>query len=213
MTPSLTTEQHVAVRRIAAREDGVWARARLDGTAEAYTPHRGGLRRFVLDAAGREIAVETIPPTPRFLRGRRVALVLVGAAALSAAELVRRSTAGAEFGEAWLLPISLLGLAFLVAAFCFGIFSRLPPRSWDSGPWLGLPGPGDGDLSGHTMPGLVREHPIFSGFWLVVLGLCGSAVGKGELGTSGAWLGLGAALALWWAIMLGFSRGWISEGD
>jgi hypothetical protein len=123
---------------------------------------------------------------------------------------------GEAVGRWWLWPASFLAVAFLTAAACFGIYARLPPRQWDAGSWVGFPGPSDGDLSGHTMPGLVKAHPFFCGFWLLLCTALGSvAIANAELVSEGYSLPVGIVLgaSVWWVFMLCFSRGWVKEGD
>jgi hypothetical protein len=104
----------------------------------------------------------------------------------------------------------------VIAAAFFGIYARLPPANPNAGEWVGLPGPSDGDLSGHTMPGLVKAHPIFCGFWLLFCTLFGAVMANQEMDLPSNLanvLGVAIGAAVWWAFMLCFSRGWIKEGD
>jgi len=213
-TPTLTQPQHAAVERIAEREDGAWARALVDGTAEAFSAHRGGLRRFTIDADGVERLAEQIGARPRFLWGRRIALAALALAALGGLDLVLRMRNGEGIGLRWLWPAGCLLVVAFTAAACFGIYSRLPERGWEAGEWVGLPGPTDGDGSGHTMPGFVKANPVFCGFWLVLLNALAIAfVGDIVRDAYRVPLGIVVGTSVWWFLMLCFSRGWVKEGD
>ena len=214
-SPTLTPPQLAAVQRIAETEDGAWARAMFDGTAEAYSAHRGGLRRFAIDRDGTERLAGEIAATRTFRRARSAALFALALAAAGATYLLFRRHTGEPLHRWWLVPAVSLVAAFLIAAAFFGVHARLPPPHPHAGEWVGLPGPSDGDLSGHTMPGLVRAHPIFCGFWLLVCTLIATVVFTSEEITSpfSAPLGATIGVAVWWAFMLCFSRGWIKEGD
>jgi hypothetical protein len=104
----------------------------------------------------------------------------------------------------------------ITAAACFGIYSRLPERGWEAGEWVGLPGPTDGDGSGHTMPGFVKANPVFCGFSLVFLNAFPIVMLGQEDIVRDAYrvpLGIVVGTSVWWFLMLCFSRGWVKEGD
>ena len=140
------------------------------------------------------------------------ALVL---AALGGAYLVVHTRGSGEAGLRWLWPAGCLVVAVITVAACFGVYARLPGRRWDVGEWVGLPGPSDGDASGHTMPGLVKAEPFFCAFSLVVFNLFGIALVRDMIvgGVYGVVLGALVATSAWWFVMLCFSRGWIKEAD
>lgn len=203
--PTLTPQQLRAVRRIAAQENGAWARASFDGTAEAFSAHRGGLRRYAISRNGAERFANEIPPATPFRYARLAALLLLAVAAVSAGDLVLRTRGGEDVGRWWLGPVCYVAVAFLIAAAFFGMHARLPASSSYYGEWVGLPGPSEGDVSGHTMPGFVVAHPFYSLWWLlpcVVVGYIEATL-----------LGIIAGGAVWWAIMLCFSRGWVKDGE
>ena len=111
----------------------------------------------------------------------------------------------------WLLPIGLAVAAYLVAAYSFGIYARLPRATWDAGPWTGFPGEPD-DWSGYTMPGLVRAFPLIAAFMLAFCLTAGVIGFRQELGGNGAgWIGLGVGALVWWAATLAASRGWLDD--
>jgi hypothetical protein len=214
--PALTPAQRDTVLKIAAREDGAWARAFFDGTAEAFCAHHGGLRHFTIDLLGVESRAADIPPTPSYQRARRAAFIGLALAAACVAYFILREHTGRPVGWWWLAPVGCFATAFLVAAAYLGVYARLPPSSAFAGRWVGFPGPSEGDLSGHTMPGLVKAHPIFCGLWLLFFTMFGTVMSGQEAHTSNpvaAFLGGVSGVAFWWAIMLCFSRGWVKEGD
>ncbi len=214
--PLLSPQQLRAVRRIAAQENGAWARAFFDGTAEAFSAHRGGLRRFAISPDGAERQVNEIPPTTLFRYARLAAILLVAFAAVSAGDLILRASGGEDIGRWWLAPLAYGAVAFLIAAAFFGIHARLPAASPYYGEWVGLPGPSEGDTSGHTMPGFVRAHPLFALWWLPLCVWMGSGSMPQEANTSipfPSLLGGVAGVVAWWAIMLCFSRGWVKDGE
>jgi hypothetical protein len=207
----LTEIQLEALRSIAEKEGGAWGRAVFDGTAEAFTAHRGGLRRFTIDREGVARFDREIPPTERFETARVVAVAAAISAVAGVGNLLMLWRADTPIERWWLWPAVSAAVAFLIAAAFFGVHARLPSRDARTGPWVGFPGAGEGDLSGHTMPGLVREHPIFAAGWLVVLVGFGTVAAADKL--DHAVLGTAAGIAAWWAMMLCFSRGWVKEGD
>lgn len=204
--PTLTRPQLEAVRRIAAQEDGAWARASFDGTAEAFSAHRGGLRRFAISQNGAERFANEIPPTTSFRGARLAVLVLLVVAAVSAGGLILSTRGGEDVGLWWLGPVGYVAVAFLIAAAFFGMHARLPASSPHYGEWVGLPGPSEGDFSGHTMPGLVKARPGFCVFYLLFFLVVGVTFTE-------TWLGGAAAVAAWWVLMLCYSRGWMRLGD
>jgi hypothetical protein len=215
-SPTLTPSQLAAVERIAKQEDGVWARAFFDGTAEAFTAHRGGLRHFTIDREGSERVAGEVAPTRVFRRAQWAACTFFAGAAAGIGYLVLRKVEGQPVDRWWLVPVGCFLVGFLVGAAFFGVHVRLPAPSPQAGEWVGLPGPSDGDLSGHTMPGLVKAHPIFCGFWLLFCGGFGAIIFAQEVlpaNSFGAPLGAFVGASGWWAIMLCFSRGWVKEGD
>ena len=211
----LTETQREAAVRIAAEEGGGWARARLDRTAEVFTRSgRGAVTRFALDEAGRTIGRAVLPPTQRFLRGRRLMALALGAAALSAAELGWRELAGDAVGPLWLVPVASVAAAFLVAAYSLGMASRVPPAAWDAGPWAAFPGSDPGDVSSESLVRTAIDYWPLTLLYLLFFSALGAALGAQEVGGgSGGWIGLGGGLFAWWAMMLAFSRGWIVDGD
>jgi hypothetical protein len=214
--PTLTSSQLAAAERIAKQEDGVWARAFFDGTAEAFAAHRGGLRHFTIDRDGSERLAGEIAQTRVFRRAQRAAFIFFAGAAAGIGYLVLRKVEGQPVGRWWLVPVGSFLVGFLLAAAFLGAHARLPAPSPQAGAWIGLPGPTDGDLSGHTMPGLVKAHPFFCGFWLFFCLSFGAILFAQEVFPSnsfGAPLGACVGTFGWWAIMLCFSRGWIKEGD
>ena len=56
------------------------------------------------------------------------------------------------------------------------------------------------------MPGLVKARPGFCGFYLFFFLVVGVTFMQ-------AWLGVAAAVAVWWVLMLCYSRGWMRLGD
>ena len=214
--PTLTPPQLAALQRIAVK-NGAWGRALFDGTAEAFCAHRGGLRSFIIDREGTARAGAEIPPTERFKKARRFAIGALSLAAAGVVYDVLRKVTEQPIGHWWLWPVGCAIVAFLIAAAFFGIHARLPAPNPFAGEWVGLSSADEGDISGHTMTGLVRTHPFFCGAWLLFCALLGMAFTADRMTSLrdpfAVPLGGAAGAFLWWAIMLSFSRGWIREGD
>ena len=212
-TPTLTQPQQLRSRGSPSVKTGAWARALVDGTAEAFSAHRGGLRRFAIDATALNASQRRSAPVLRFLWGRRIALAALAPAALGGLDLVLRIRGGEDVGLRWLWPAGCLLVVAITAAACFGIYARLPERGWDAGEWVGLPGPTDGDGSGHTMPGFVKANPIFCGLWLVLLNAFPIAISAKEIVRDAYRVPLGIVVgtSAWWFWMLCFSRGWVKK--
>jgi len=174
------------------------------------------LRCFAISPDGDSRLAKEIPATTSFRRALFAFLSLLVLAALSAAYLVRRTTGGEDVGWWWLSPGGCVAVAFLIAAAFFGMHARLPASGPYYGEWVGLPGPSEGDASGHTMPGFVKAAPVYGGFMLFFCVLLGTRIAKQEVTTSHplvSVLGGAAGAVVWWAIMLCYSRGWVKVKD
>ena len=211
-TPTLTKAQLAAAEMVAA-DKGAWVRSFADGSAEAFSPHRGGLRRFTIDQEGVERYAGTILAGARFRCAFvGVALAVVAAAAgVVYAELLNANRK--SIGLWWVWPTSSLLAASLIAAAWLGVCSRLPPVSADAGPWIHLRSQREGDASTLTIREWVLKGRLISLPLLAFFGLLGEAA-AGEF-VSNAWrvpVGVGLGVYTWWFVVLCFSRGWIGWG-
>jgi hypothetical protein len=210
-TPTLTEAQLAAAEMVAA-EKGAWVRSFVDGSAEAFSPDRGGLRRFTIDQEGVEHYAGAIPANARF----RCAFVGVALAVVAAvagvvyAELLNANRK--PIGLWWVWPAALLITASLIAAAYLGVHSRLPSPSAAAGPWVRVRSNREGDWSG-AVRDLMLKGWLVSVPLLAVFTLAGvSAAGAVLSGALEVLVGVVFGVYMWWFMLLCFSRGWIGWG-